>query len=136
MFRSPTVFPTVEAEKHRCRMVEMRLGESEVHDPNPSKHKSEILAYRQGVIDGKTEGYDVGYQQGYDHGYQQGDTDNAVVATQYITGKWYEFKVNLLIPEGENPPLDALEFLRWLQENHRFFLDDPSLISLNAETPT
>lgn len=39
-------------------------------------------AYRQGVIDGKTEGYDEGYRQGYDHGYQQGDTDNAVIAAK------------------------------------------------------
>ena len=40
-------------------------------------------AYRQGVIDGKTEGFDVGYQQGYDHGYQQGDTDNAVISAKH-----------------------------------------------------
>ena len=48
--------------------------------PNTTKHRGEELAYRQGVIDGKTEGFDVGYQQGYDQGYRVGDTDAAVIS--------------------------------------------------------
>jgi len=69
---------------------------------NTTKHRGEDIAYRQGVIDGKTEGYDVGYRQGYDHGYQQGDTDNAVVYSN-LTVEWCDVHRVAYDPPNPNP---------------------------------